>query len=298
MILALLALGAAQTFAQGVTVYDNIPNPLPGNLSSQPFQAQQAEEFGDRVGFATATGELLTAVQTMSSWGCQSGAWFSSDCVSAPGATFSHPITLNIYAVGAGNSVGPLLGSVTQTFAHPYRPSADPACTGGRWLDAASNTCFNGYAYNITFDLSGLNLPATGQVIYSIAYNTSNYGDPPIGNQPCSATAAGCPYDSLNVALADPAIYNSVGTNPAPADAYFDTLTSAWYCDGGAGGVGFFRLDAGCWTGFKPAVRFTAANTPGSANDCKKDGWKTRTTASGQSFPNQGQCIQYFNNGK
>jgi hypothetical protein len=296
--LALVLLGATQALSQGLPIYDNIPDPLPGNLFSQPFQAQQAEEFGDRIAFEAGTGrKLLTATQTMSSWACESGSWFMGDCVTTPGATFSHPITLNIYAVGAGNQPGALLGSVTQTFNIPFRPSADPVnCTGGRWYDGTS--CFNGYATNITFDLSGLTFVAPNQVIYGIAYNTSNYGDSPLGPQPCSATPQGCPYDSLNVALTDPATSNTVGSNPAPADAYFDTLTAAWYCDGGTGGVGTFRLDAGCWTGLKPAVLFTAANVPTSANDCKNNGWKNRTTASGQTFPNQGQCIQYFNTGK
>ena len=67
----------------------------------------------------------------MSSFGCESGTWNGSDCVTTPGATFSHPITLNIYNVGPSNSVGSLLGTRTQTFNIPFRPSADDTnCTG------------------------------------------------------------------------------------------------------------------------------------------------------------------------
>ena len=61
----------------------------------------------------------------MSSWGCESGNWFGGNCASTPGDTFQEPITLNIYNVGAGNSVGSLITSETQTFDVPYRPSAN-----------------------------------------------------------------------------------------------------------------------------------------------------------------------------
>jgi len=298
--LLLTLLGATQAFGQGIPVYDNIPNPLPGNLPSIGYEATSASEFGDRVQFSTGTGgSLVTVTQTMSSWGCQSGNWFSNNCVTTPGATFSHPITLNIYNVGPGNSVGSLIGSVTQTFAIPYRPSADNVnCTGvnaGKWYHAASGTCFNGLATTITFNVGGLTVP--NQVIYGIAYNTTHYGYAPIGQSAaCYTSSGGCGYDSLNVATTDAP--PTVGVNPAPDDAYYNTSFAPFYCDGGAGGVGTFRLDAGCWTGFKPAVRFNAAVTPASQNDCKKGGWQTLTNANGQPFANQGQCIQYVNTGK
>ncbi|HUQ34223.1 MAG TPA: hypothetical protein VM095_19025, partial [Pyrinomonadaceae bacterium] len=96
--LLLTMFGAMQAFGQGLPIYNNIPSPLPGNLSSQPYEAQGTSEFGDRVKFSTGSGRsLITVVQTMSSWGCQSGHWTTGDCFTAPGATFSLPITLNIY---------------------------------------------------------------------------------------------------------------------------------------------------------------------------------------------------------
>src|SRR5688572_10651074 len=151
---------ATQTLAQGITVYNNIPSPLPGNLVSLGYEATSTSEFGDRIKFSTGTGgNLLTATVTMSSWGCESGTWFMENCVTTPGSTFSHPITLNIYNVGSGNLPGALIGSVTQTFNIPYRPSSDPDCADGAWQDASGN-CWNGLATNITFDLSSLpNVP-------------------------------------------------------------------------------------------------------------------------------------------
>jgi hypothetical protein len=288
-------LGAAQAFAQGLPIYNNIPNPLPGNLPSVGYEATGTAEFGDRVQFSAGSGRSLkTVVQTMSSWGCESGNWFGGNCVTTPGATFSHPITLNIYNVGAGNSVGTLIGTITQTFAIPYRPSADNVnCTGGKWFDGTN--CFNGYAVTITFNLGGLTVP--NQVIYGIAYNTTHYGGAPVGQSAaCFSSPAGCGYDSLNVATV--ALPPTVGVNPAPDDAYYNSVFGGNYCDGGTGGTNIFRLDAGCWTGFKPAVRFNASNTPTTADDCKKNGWQSRTNAAGQPFPNQGQCIQYINTGK
>lgn len=292
----LFAFGATQAFGQ--TIYNNIPNPLPGNIGSYGYEASGTSEWGDRIMFAPATGRSLTTVTlTMSSFGCQTGHWYSGDCVSATGATFSHPIKLNIYNVVAGNQVGTLIGSVQQTFAIPYRPSADNInCTGtntGKWFDASSSTCFNGKATNITFNMSGLTVP--NQVIFGVAYNTSHYGYSPIGQgAPCYTSPGGCGYDSLNVGGTDPAVDNTVGSNPAPDDAYQYTIYSS--CVNGP--IIPFGLDAGCWTGFKPSIKFNASNPPLTKDDCKNGGWQTHTTASGQPFPNQGQCIQYVNTGK
>ncbi len=286
----LLVFGASQ--ALGQTIYNNSESPLPGNVLSWGFEANSVSEFGDRITFAPATGRnLTTAVLTMSSFGCQSGRWDTMNCVTTPGATFSHPITLNIYNVVAGNQVGSLIGSVTQTFAIPYRPSADFInCPGGQWFDGS--TCFNGKAVNLTFNLGGLVVP--NNVIFGVAYNTTHYGYTPIVIAPCNATSGGCGYDALNVGLAELALSLSVGSNPAPDDAYQYTIFGS--CTGNP--IIPFGLDAGCWDGFKPAIKFNAANPPLTKDDCKNGGWQTHTTATGQPFPNQGQCIQYVNTGK
>jgi hypothetical protein len=263
------------------------------------FEATGTSEFGDRIGFSTGSGRVLKTVNvTMSSWGCgTSGHWFSGDCVTASGSAFSHPITLNIYNVASGNAVGTLIGSVTQTFAIPFRPSADLInCTGsdaGKWYQASSNTCFNGFATNITFNVTGVTLP--NQVIFGVAYNTSHYGYAALGVTPaCYASSTGCGYDSLNVALSDPAASLTVGTNPSPADVYQYTLYDS--CSNGP--VIPFGLDAGCWTGFKPSVRFNAANAPTNKDQCKGNAWQGFTRADGSAFKNQGDCIQYANTGK
>jgi len=286
---------SASAFGQGNTIYNTIPSPLAGNYPSQPFQAQQASEFGDRAAFVTPGRALTTVTVTMSSWACQTGHW-TGVCTTTPGATFTHPITINIYNVGPLNSVGTLIATKTEIQTIPYRPSTDVVCGDGRWSDGTG--CFNGKAANITFDLTSQNVTLPNQVIVGIAYNTSNYGYSPIGSQPCSSTFEGCPYDSLNVALVNPLFTQTAGSNPAPTDAYFNTQTASLYCDGGVGGVGTFRLDAACWTGFKPSMKINAANPPTTANQCKNGGWQSSTRADASAFKNQGDCIQYVNTGK
>ena len=196
---------------------------------------------------------------TLSSWGCQSGHWYSGDCQTGHAATFSIPITLNIYAPPlTGFGTGPLLATKTQTFAVRYRPSASPRCGDGRWY--RNGTCFNGLAVNVKFDLASLGVTVPNTVVYGISFNTTHSGPSPIGEgAACFSSPGGCPYDSLNIGLASSV---SVGSKPNPGTVYLDTSYAPFYCDGGAAGVGTFRLDSptsACWSGSVPAVRFTAS---------------------------------------
>jgi len=88
-----------------------------------------------------------------------------------------------------------------------------------------------------------------------------------------------------------------MGSFPLPDDAYYNTSFAGFYCHGG---VGVFRLDAGCWTGFQPAFRVAALaiNLPPSPDACKGNGWQLCTRADGSTFKNQGDCVQYVNTGK
>jgi hypothetical protein len=241
-------------------VYDNIPGSLPGNLPSQAFEATSSSEFGGLIdlGPGPRTNPVVTA--TLSSWGCQSGGWTSS-CQTTPGAKFGEPITLNIYNVNPDNSVGSLIATDTQTFEIPYRPSSDPThCPANQaeWFDGSN--CYNGLATKVSWDLTSATLHLPSKVIVSLAYNTSDYGYQPYGdNTPCHSSSGGCGYDSLNVALAAPP---SVGSDPAPNGAYLNSTWSGAYGDGGAGGTGVFRFDPTGWTGYQPAIE---VSTTGAA---------------------------------
>ena len=231
----------------GSIIYDGMPSPQPPSLPSQPFQAQQTLEFGDHVSFA-GTARVVTKVTVlMVTWAKQADHPAMTDPTG-----WTHPITLKLYnvnnAVPAVPAPGAVIASVTQNFKIPWRPTADPTCPDGKWR-AADLSCNNGYAFPITFDLTGMNVTVPNQVIYGVSYNTETYGTPPIG--------VGGPYNSLNIGLVS--VGPSVGTDVNLDDVFWNTLTAGWYTDGGAGGVGIFRQDTN-WTGYVPAVRFEATS--------------------------------------
>jgi hypothetical protein len=200
---ALLAMTAGVASAAGPKGYDSVPKQLPGNVSSVGFQATQTNNFGDSVVLngGSRAGDSVEVV--MSSWGCESGSWTTGNCASAKNATFTYPITLNLYNVDpVTGQPTTLVHAQTETFAIPYRPSADPVnCTGanaGKWYDKADKTCYNGFATTIKFKLDDTVLPEN--VAWTVAYNTSGYGLAPYGYATaCAMSTAGCAYDSLNV---------------------------------------------------------------------------------------------------
>jgi len=253
LVLILTVAGTASA-ATVSTVYSNIPSTLPGNLPSFAFEARSASEFGGLVELGTGARTNPVVTVTMSSWGCQSGGWSTDNCVTTPGAVFSEPITLNIYAVGPLDSVGNLLASDTQTFKIPYRPSAagSSVCSGTDWYGSNARkwsdrtACYDDLEHNISWDLGGQSVTLPDEVIVSVMYNTSDWGYQPIGDvAPCHSRPGGdvCGYDSLNVALVTtPPL---VGIDPLPASAYVSSFWTGAYCSGTA--LGIFRLDSGCW---------------------------------------------------
>jgi hypothetical protein len=221
------------------TIYNSIPSPLPSNLPSQGYQATSTKALGDKIAFLPGSSRNLTTAEfTMSSWACETGSWNTS-CTTSEGATFNHPITLNLYNTGAGDSAGSLIQSVTQTFAIPYRPSADSTCADTRQWKNSTGSCFNGITHNIIFDLSGITVPDT--VIYSVEFNTMSYGNTPLG-------VTG-PYDSLNLALTTDVNAPYIGTDIDTDGAYWDST----YLGRPAG----LSIDTG-WAPYKIAAKFNA----------------------------------------
>jgi len=248
-----LAGGASAAPAGGLptsVIYSSlVSSPLHGNMPSIGAEAYALNEFGNAVTFSASKNRSLSSVVvTMSSWGCQSGHWTSGDCLTTNGATFSVPITLNVYAADGVTKIA----WATQTFAIPYRPSASPACAvdyPGEWYDTALNACFNEFVTNVTFDTftyaGDVAVALPDDVVFGITYNTSGHGYSPFGYaNACNETEAGCPYDSLNIALAQDPTDVSVGTDTFVGTVWQNTSYGYNYCDGGAAGTGFFRLDA------------------------------------------------------
>ena len=233
--------GAVSTIA-----YNSIPAVLPSSYPSQAYQAQSTSEFGDHVRLAGSDRILNTATVSMTNWACENdaklvgGVWTADRaagvaCATTSGSTFNHPITLNIYNVNNPTgtpSLGSLIKTVTKNVDVPFRPSHDATCPGDAWKDA-SGSCFNGYAFNVDFDLSAGATTLPRDVIVAVAYNTQTYGTEPTG-QPG-------PYNSLNVSLATNGA--SVGTDVEPDAAFWKTSHAPFYTDGGAGEVNILRRD-------------------------------------------------------
>ena len=266
--IALLVTSSGTALAGGdKKIYDSLE--IAPNVPSVGAEAYSWTEFGDEVTFAGSARALQRVTVTLSSWACQSGSWFASNCVTQPGATFDVPITFNIYQPGANNRAGALIATQTKTFSVPYRPSTDAArCTGGRWFDKKSGSCFNGLEWLIKFDFNKQNVTLPETVVYGITYSTTHYGTNPAGEgTACYSTPQGCPYDSLNVGLGAKV---NIGAKPFPDTVYQNAVYGGDYCDAGAAGVGIMRLDSptsACWAGYVPAVRFTAKKADGGATD-------------------------------
>ena len=96
------------------TIYNAFVKPKPGNLPSESFEAQSASQFGNEVNFAGTNRKLKAVRLQLSSWGYQSGHWYSGDCRTSHAATFAHPIAFNIYQPpSSGSGVGALIASKT-----------------------------------------------------------------------------------------------------------------------------------------------------------------------------------------
>jgi len=237
----LVIAGSALTAAsQSAVIFDSTTKTGPkANAPSYGPEAYSATQIGGEATFVGSKRNLTSAIVTLSSWACVSGNWTgvdpstqaSSPCVTPTGAKYSLPITLNIY----DKATDALVASKTQTFDVAFRPSANPAKCGSepynKWYSTTEKKCFNGLAQDVTFTFDGTKtLPGT--VRYGITYGTSHYGSTPLGDQAaCNATAAGCFYDSLNVAITEgPSVGTTVAgtfkldTNGKPGDQ----LDSPW----------------------------------------------------------------------
>jgi hypothetical protein len=262
---------------------------LPPNVASLGFEATSTSQFGDYVHLAGTDRVLQAVTVTMSDWALYSD--YATDVrYGANAATWSHPITLNVYSshLGAGGVPDQLLATTTQNVTIPWRPPADPAC-GTAWK-ASDGNCYNGIAFNATFDLSSLHVTLPNDVIVGVAYNTADYGTTPYH-------VAG-PYNSLNVGIPTGQTA-SVGTDDSADAVFFGSSFAGFYADGGAGGVGTFRQDTGWAPNGTVAFQITASaplvGPPTNKDQCKDGGWKTFNNPA---FKNQGQCVSYVEDHK
>ncbi len=269
---------ATSQAATATVVYNNVPNPLPPDVASEGPEAYAFSELGDGVTLSGQSGLTLDQVTVvLSSWACTSGNWYSANCITTPFATYPVPITLNIYSVVTGSSLegvtpapkpGALLGTITQTFNLPYRPSQDKVnCANGQWYDIFTQSCSDGLSVPITFNVLGLKIVLPSKIIVGFQYNTSDYGPAPYGDgTACHSTTEGCFYDSLNISTD-----SDQGQGQGAGDAYafgsvlnvngiFVDYTLPNEACAPTAETGVFGLDAspGCWTGYHPELTIVA----------------------------------------
>ncbi len=228
-------------FTVFVVTYSTRPDTLPGSYPSLGFQATSTKEFGDHIKLGGTERELGELSITMNNWACENDFIYDSStdtwtkdrandeaCVTTPGSSYPHPITVNLYEVdnsGANPDVGPEIASKTINASIPFRPSYDSdKCSdtgnptdntpfGGQWYDPELESCVNGYAFDIEFDFTSESLVLPEEVIVGITYSTQSHGLNPLGEPG--------PYNSLNVSLdtTDP----SVGENVEEDSVFWHT---------------------------------------------------------------------------
>lgn len=230
---ALALVASATTAGAQQVVYSNIPTPTAGNYASQPYQAQQVSEFGNLLHLGAGSRDLQQVSILLSTWAI--GSTYPT-LLAANANGWTHDFTLNLYAVGAGNSVGTLLSSTTQNSLVAWRPEHDPVCGNDtRWFSAADNACYNGMATRLDFNFASGTVILPNDVIIGLAFNTQSYGANPVG--------ASGPYNSLNWALGPST--TTVGSEDADV-AYIDRQQNP----------GFQRETD--WAPYAPMVEVTA----------------------------------------
>lgn len=255
-IITFTALAVSSAFGQAQT-YNSIPKPLPANVPSEGPEAYAFRELGDGLQLSPteAGGTLVQVKVIMSSWACQRGHWYDGTCRTDSGATFSQPLTLNLYSVGNNNTVGSELGHFTQTFDIPYRPSgSDAKCASDptAWYSAKEKSCFHGLAVPVLFNVADAHLVVPDKLIVTISFNTTTAGPAPLGPQLCNSASGGCPYDSLNIATFGVGGFDGDGSPLDFAGIFVNYISTANACPGTA--AGSLVLDEGCWAGYHPEI--------------------------------------------
>ncbi|HUH80018.1 MAG TPA: hypothetical protein VLZ06_01720 [Solirubrobacteraceae bacterium] len=266
LVAVLLVAGATMGVMAGSAgaelIYKNMPtkHQLDG---AEGFQCCGTSAFGGEVTFAGTDRGSPTITAGLLSFACEQGS--DTTCTTKKNATFTWPITLEIYEAGAGESVGPLIARVTREFAIPYRPTESPKCPDEGWTKGYGKQCVVAIADNISFYLGGgFKLPSTA--IIALAFNTESYGSKPTGQEG--------PENSLNVTVnvsyectkENPTTHEceewielptgpSVGTDPFPEQVFQSTVYSPAAC----GGVeGSFGASGKCWKYAQPAFQVKA----------------------------------------
>ncbi len=261
LLVAGATMGVMAASAGAEIIYKNMPTKHQFD-GAEGFECCGTSSFGGEVTFAGSNRSSPTITAGLLSFGCEAGG--DETCTTKKNATFTWPITLEIYEAGAGDEVGPLITRVTREFKIPYRPSESPKCPNEGWTKGYGKECVVAIAHNIAYSLPGFKLPNTA--IIALAFNTESYGSKPTGEEG--------PENSLNVTLnvsyqcskenamthvceefTELPTEPSVGTDPFPEQAFQSTVYSVAAC----GGVeGSFGASGDCWKYAQPAFEVKA----------------------------------------
>lgn len=248
-------------------IYDSIvlnrKGKFSSHIASEGFECCSVSEFGDGLVFTHSGARLNTVSAILQSWGCESGHWYSDDCLTTPGSNFEEPITANVYSVTTSPSGSPapgaLLATATADFYIPYRPSANnQKCFGsayytGAFFGPVDKKCDEGLSVRITFNFRRSNVTLPSEAIVTLAYNTSHAGYSPYGQDtPCYYSSGGCGYDGLNVSANGNGGF--IGSNIDPNGVFVNFADTFFYCNGTGNGTGGLQLDTPCWTGYHPEI--------------------------------------------
>lgn len=297
LIVSTLILFSSFAVSGQVAVYNAVDSPLAPNYASLGYQATQTAQFGDYVQLGGYARKLDSVTVTMSNWALESTPANATFCNNNPSLCppggFVHPITVNIYNIGAGTpgtrGVGSLIATLTENKFIPWRPAADPTCSTPTAWRAGDGNCYNGFAFNLTFDMSSLGATLPDNVVVGIAYNTQTWGAAPIG--------VDGPYNSLNVAVSGSV---SAGSDDNTDNLFWNTSTAGNYEDNGAAGVGIFREDSN-WGSFG-TVQFSVSASSStfmvdddgqaSATSCDDADAASTTVAAALALANPGDTIR------
>ena len=214
---AMAAIGAGT--AGAAVVYNNVPSPLPGNFASIGLAATSSTEFGGEIELAGTARAKPTITVVMSSWACETGTVESNCKTDKPNKGFKVPVTVRVYAVGELEE-GPIAAQ-TKNVKMFYRPTTNTEkCDPERWYDAATASCYHGYAFPITVKLGKLKKMPKRSVI-TVAYPHSSG-----------------PAQSLNVSVSEPP-EETLSLGAQPVEEWFVNSTwSGMYCTGTTGTLG------------------------------------------------------------
>jgi hypothetical protein len=233
LLTAALALVVTATNAGAQVIYSNIPATTAGNYASQPYQAQQTSEFGNLLHLGAGSRDLSQVSILMSTWAI--GSTYPA-LFAANSNGWTHNFTLNLYNVGAGNSVGSLISTTTQNSLIAWRPEHDAQCGNNTaWDSANDNACYNGLATRLDFNFASGTVILPNDVIVGLAFNTQSYGSSPMG--------VSGPYNSLNWAVGPST--TTAGSDDADV-AYINRLQNPG-----------FQRESG-WGDYAPMVEVTA----------------------------------------